>query len=130
MLTTLKQSEIFTINGLVGYNYNSRVFEREQLSAQDLAVPNLFSPAASQSTVPNRDFSEARLVGLYGQVDFNYKNWLTLTVTGRNDWSSTLPLENNSYFYPSVSSAFVFTDAFGIANNVLSFGKLRQAGRE
>ncbi len=113
------------ITGLAGFNYNARVFDRERLQAQDLAVPELLNPAASQTTVPLRGFSESRLMGLYGQVDLGYKNWLTLTLTGRNDWSSTLPLDNNSYFYPSVSSAFVFTDAFDIANNIISFGKLR-----
>jgi outer membrane receptor protein involved in Fe transport len=46
-------------------------------------------------------------------------------VTGRNDWSSTLPEGNNSYFYPSVSSAFVFTDAFGLQSDMLSSGKVR-----
>ena len=47
-----------------------------------------------------------------------------MTVTGRNDWSSTLPINNRSYFYPSVSGSFVFTELLP-KNNVLSFGKLR-----
>ena len=47
-----------------------------------------------------------------------------LTVTGRNDWSSTLPVNNRSYFYPSVSGSFVFTELLP-KNNVLSFGKIR-----
>lgn len=114
-----------SFTGLVGFNYNNRVFNRDRLEASDLAVAELFSPAASQTNVPTRGFSEARLMGVYGQIDLGYKNWLTLTLTGRNDWSSALPLDNNSYFYPSVSTAFVFTDAFGIANDILSFGKLR-----
>ena len=114
-----------SVKGLLGFNYNSRVFDREQLLASDLAVPELFNPSASQTTTPTRDFSESRLIGLYGQVDIGYKNWLTASLTGRNDWSSTLPKDNNSYFYPSLSVAFVFTDAFGISNKILSFGKLR-----
>lgn len=54
---------------------------------------------------------------------------LYLTVSGRNDWTSTLPLENRSYFYPSVSGSFVFTEALQrlgwLDDSVLNFGKLR-----
>src|SRR5690606_23982035 len=57
-------------------------------------------------------------------ASFGFKNFLYLDVTARNDWSSTLPEENNSYFYPSVSTSFVFSELMP-ANNVLSFGKLR-----
>lgn len=54
-----------------------------------------------------------------------YKNYLFLDVTGRNDWSSALGINNQSFFYPSVSTGFVFTDAFDIKSNVLSYGKVR-----
>jgi len=68
-----------------------------------------------------------------GQV--GYKDYLFLDVTGRNDWSSTLGLNSNSFFYPSVAASFVFTDALGMSNNpILSFGKIRlsvaQAGND
>lgn len=76
----------------------------------------------------NRDFTEStsrkRLVGVYGEFRAAYKNIAYLTVTGRNDWTSTLPKGNNSYFYPSVSGSFVFTELMP-KNNVLTFGKLR-----
>ena len=51
-----------------------------------------------------------RLVGGYGEVGVSYKNIAYLTATGRNDWSSTLPVETRSYFYPSVSGSVVFTE--------------------
>ena len=76
----------------------------------------------------NKKFTEntmrKRLVGVYGEFRAAYKNIAYLTVTGRNDWSSTLPKANNSYFYPSVSGSFVFTELLP-KNNVLTFGKLR-----
>ena len=76
----------------------------------------------------NQFFKDAtirkRLVGVYGEFGASWKNILYLTVTGRNDWSSTLPVENRSYFYPSVSGSFVFTELLP-KNDVLSFGKLR-----
>ena len=76
----------------------------------------------------NKRFTESttrkRLVGVYGEFRADYKNMLFLTVTGRNDWSSTLPVANNSYFYPSVSGSFVFTELMP-KNDFLTFGKVR-----
>lgn len=68
--------------------------------------------------------SQKRLVGAYGELGVSYKNIAFITATGRNDWSSTLPIENRSYFYPSLSGSFVFTELIQ-RNNILSFGKLR-----
>lgn len=65
-----------------------------------------------------------RLQGAYGEAGVSYKNIAYLTVTGRNDWSSTLPIENRSYFYPSVSGSLVFTELMP-RNTILSFGKVR-----
>lgn len=76
----------------------------------------------------NQYFKEStvrkRMVGLYGEFRASYKNIAYITVTGRNDWSSTLPVDNRSYFYPSVSGSFVFTELLP-KNNILSFGKVR-----
>ncbi|HPX53069.1 MAG TPA: SusC/RagA family TonB-linked outer membrane protein [Bacteroidales bacterium] len=65
-----------------------------------------------------------RLVGVFGELRASYKSIAYLTVTGRNDWSSTLPVENRSYFYPSVSGSLVFTELLP-ENDILSFGKIR-----
>lgn len=77
--------------------------------------------------VTNR--SNHRLVGVYGEFRADWKNTVFLTVTGRNDWSSTLPQENRSYFYPSVSGSLVFTqflqDRGLLDDSVISFGKIR-----
>jgi len=82
----------------------------------------------SNMATGNQFFKDAttrkRLVGVYGEAGVSYKSIAYLTVTGRNDWSSTLPLDNRSYFYPSVSGAFVFTELLP-KNDVLSFGKIR-----
>src|SRR5437899_3093796 len=66
-----------------------------------------------------------RVNSLYGSASFGYREWLTVDVTGRNDWSSTLPKNANSLFYPSVGAAFIFTDALGLQSSWLSYGKLR-----
>jgi TonB-linked SusC/RagA family outer membrane protein len=73
--------------------------------------------------------SKRHLVGVFGEFRVDWRNTVFLTVTGRNDWSSTLPVENRSYFYPSVSGSVIFTQFLqdkGLMNNdILSFGKIR-----
>lgn len=68
-----------------------------------------------------------RLVGAFAKAEVNYQNWLIVNVTGRNDWSSTLPVANRSYFYPSAGLTYVFSDMPGIQGkfDFLDFGKLR-----
>lgn len=70
-----------------------------------------------------------RLVGVFSEFRASYKNIAYLTATGRNDWSSTLPIENRSYFYPSVSGSFVFSELLP-KNDILSFGKIRLSWAE
>jgi TonB-linked SusC/RagA family outer membrane protein len=70
-------------------------------------------------------YSRKRIQGIFGDISVGYKNFAFVTVTGRNDVSSTLPEDNRSYFYPSISGSFVFSDAFKISNTFLDFGKIR-----
>ncbi len=118
-------SDKFKLNLIVGYNDNYRKREDEGYFGEELTIPELFAPGATASNIPARFFSERRLFGAYASADFTYDDWATLTITGRNDWSSTLPLENNSYFYPSVSAAAVLTDALDIQSDFLNYFKLR-----
>ncbi|MEO1256939.1 MAG: TonB-dependent receptor, partial [Bacteroidota bacterium] len=113
----------FTIR--TGFQYLTNTFERDENFGDQLAVVNLFSPGNAETNFPNNDFNRRDLYGIYGEAEFTYQTWLTLNVTGRNDWSSTLPLENNSFFYPSVSTSFIFSDAFNIASDFFSYGKIR-----
>lgn len=83
-----------------------------------------FSNIANSNKFFKDATSRHRLQGVYGEARVAYKSIAYLTVTGRNDWSSTLPENNRSYFYPSVSGAFVFTELLP-KNNILSFGKIR-----
>lgn len=62
---------------------------------------------------------------IFGTANAGYKDWLYFDVTARNEWSSTLPAKNNSYFYYSVGSAFILTDLIKIDKKILSFAKLR-----
>ena len=80
--------------------------------------------AAQANKTYQQSIGKRRLVGVYGDLRLSYRNILYVDVTGRNDWSSTLPEKNRSFFYPSVSGSFVFTELMSV-NRVLSFGKIR-----
>ncbi|MFC3758778.1 SusC/RagA family TonB-linked outer membrane protein [Chryseobacterium tructae] len=62
---------------------------------------------------------------VYALANFSYKDMIFLDVTARNDWSSTLPAHNRSYFYPSLSSSFILSDIFKLKSDNLNFWKLR-----
>jgi TonB-linked SusC/RagA family outer membrane protein len=74
--------------------------------------------------------SKRRIVGAYADVSLGYKDYLFLNLTGRNDQSSTLPTSNNSFFYPSVSAGFVFTEAISGLPSILNYGKIRASYAE
>ena len=107
---------------IAGHNVLQQQSRREQAFAQTLTVDNLYT-FANAATV-SKGSTKQRLVGVYGDIGLSYKNLLFLNVTGRNDWTSTLPVANNSYFYPSVSSSFLYSD---LLPNLkwLNYGKLR-----
>lgn len=73
----------------------------------------------------SEEFRKTRTVGTFGNVSLNYRDMLYLNVTGRNDVVSTMPRNNRSFFYPSVSLGWVFTEVEALRNDVLTYGKLR-----
>ena len=94
-----------------------------------LKIPNFFHLNNVEGRPINYESAEHRqLQSVFGTVSLGYQNMLYLDITGRNDWASTLPAANNSYFYPSVGAAFVFTELMNKAGSKpdwLSFGKFR-----
>jgi ferric enterobactin receptor len=111
MLGTTSENTNVVSQNHWGYNF---------ISAGNISFTNI--------ATTNQQFKDGttkkRLVGVYGEVGVSYKDIAFLTATGRNDWSSTLPLDNRSYFYPSISGSLVFTQLLpGIP--YLSFGKVR-----
>ena len=73
--------------------------------------------------------NQRRLLSLFGQATIDYNKYLFITVTGRNDWTSTIPTVRNSFFYPSISGSFIFSDAMPSLGNFMT-GKLRAAYAE
>jgi TonB-linked SusC/RagA family outer membrane protein len=109
-----------------GGNIRSSQFQSSNVSVSALTAPGIYTiDNASAAPSPGDYESRKKVRSVYGSVSLNYMGYLNVDVTGRNDWSSTLPTDNRSYFYPSVSSAFVFSDALGIESDLFSSGKLR-----
>ncbi len=119
-----------TFDGTLGYNINSRLFKGTGVQGDGLQVQG-FNNIANASTITapaifNTTPSEIRTAALYADATFGYKNYLFMTLTGRLESASTFgPQTDETFFYPSISSSFVFSDAFGIDPDILSFGKLK-----
>ena len=132
-----KQWGKFDVNLMLGASIEDTQTDRQSMLAYNFSVPNFFSYA--NATDNNKDFSHSssqkRLAGVFGEVRASWNSTVFLTVTGRNDWTSTLPKENRSYFYPSVSGSVVFTEPLvkaGILDNdsAITFGKIRASWAE
>ena len=114
------------IDGVVGANYRDNIYNSTYLYASNLTVPDLYTISnVKGAPVVSMFDSEKKTNSIFGSANVSYKDYLFLGITGRNDWSSTLPANNRSYFYPSVSLAFDITDALKIKSNFLSYAKIR-----
>ena len=118
----------FDLGVTVGLNLNERGYNYMQGQTDNLAIYTDFwmlSNGASRSVLSEYQLKR-RLVGLFGDVMLGWDDWVYLDVTARNDWSSTLPQGNNSFFYPGVTLSALFSKWIP-ANPVLTFGKVRLA---
>lgn len=117
----------FTTNIQLGGISRSNYYKRNYLSVGELVVDGLYNASNAN---PSRNTAQSRIEksqvnSLFGSFELGYKNALFLNATARNDWSSTLPSDNRSYFYPSVSASAVITDLLNVQSNIISFGKVR-----
>ena len=120
-------SSDLTLDVAAGSNNRKNQFEGTGVSVNRLTVPGIYSiDNAAVTPEPWDLMSEKETQSVYGSLSLNYQGYLNFDLTGRNDWSSTLPKVANSYFYPSLSSAFVFTEAFPQTRaGPVSSGKIR-----
>ncbi|MCK4989385.1 MAG: TonB-dependent receptor, partial [Bacteroidales bacterium] len=102
--------------------YSKRVWG----DAEGLEIPGFYQLSNSSDNQTGVSESQYRTAALFADVQLAYMDMIFLGATGRNDWSTTMPEENLSAFYPSVSLGFVFTELGALkGNSVISFGKLR-----
>lgn len=116
-------TEKFGINAFVGANSNQIEFEQLNLGGSIFIVPGLEDIANLQNQNRSRSFNERKIGSLYGSVEFSYDNFAYLTVTGRNDWFSTLSFPGkttpNNDFYPSVNASVILSEVFDMGSNFL-----------
>ena len=129
-----KFNEDFEGSFMIGNNVRQRSTNTLQTATNTsggLVVPGWYNLSNSNGPVNviTDQLTRRRLVGLYADLNLSYKNFLFLEGTARNDWSSTLAPKNNSFFYPSVSASFVFSELLkeSSVSNWLSYGKLRSS---
>ena len=111
---------------MLGNNIYNQYYQRLYTQGDGFVLPEFYHMSNTQSFLTRETQNRKRTTAMFFDAKFNYGNYLYLNVTGRNEWSSTLPTENRSFFYPSASASFVFTEALGMSQNkTLPFGKVR-----
>lgn len=120
-----KLTNDLSLRAMVGHNFRERTTNDQFSKINDLVIPGLYN-LGNTSGPPEADntYQKRRLFGVYTDINLAFKDYLFLGLTGRNDWSSTLPVNNRSFFYPSANLSFVFSEAFQMPKWI-SYGKVR-----
>ncbi len=128
---TKRISSKLRFDGKVGGNLYGRKMNELYTQGDGLVSPG-FDNIYNASSVKSANFvTPYRKIGAYFDLNLDYMSMLFLEITGRNDWTSTLPKGKNSFFYPAVNAGFVFTELSGLkGNNVLSYGKIRASAAQ
>jgi TonB-linked SusC/RagA family outer membrane protein len=118
-----------SISGLLGNAVSDAKSTTDALKGMDFLDPNFVSINNTNQRQNRTTIAQRRLVSAFGSATVDFKKLLYITATGRNDWTSTIPVGHNSFFYPSISSSFIFSDAFPSIGRFMT-GKLRAAYAE
>lgn len=120
----------FGLNFLAGADLKSNNGLSSAIGGRDFIIPGgFYSIQNVAEIIPGSDISvyrtQKRNYGYYGEARFDYNGIAHLSVTGRNDHSSTLDPDHNSYFYPSVTAGAIFTELFHLSTDFFNYGKIR-----
>ncbi len=111
---------------VLGHNYYTTSSTNRLMQGNTFAIPTWYDLANSASFISNEGESKLRRMAEYAEAQVEYKSQVFLTLTGRNETSSSLPKNNNTFFYPSASLGWIFTEALGMADNkIFPYGKIR-----
>ena len=128
MLTFNMPYQDFNFNAVAGFNGNERNLSYLETKVTNLTIPTYFNITNTAEIPTSREYQwKRRLYGIYAQAEVAWRNMVYLTLTARNDWSSTLPKDNRSFFYPGVTASWIFSELLKEKTPWLSFGKLRLA---
>ncbi|MDQ0638936.1 TonB-linked SusC/RagA family outer membrane protein [Pedobacter sp. W3I1] len=116
----------FSLELLGGGNIRRQYIEQNDQSAPKLAVAGLYTLKNSRDPLTSsNNLSRLKSYSVYASGQIGFRNYLFANITARNDWSSTLPAQNRSYFYPSFNGSFIATEAFDIKSETLDYLKIR-----
>ncbi len=115
---------------LLGNSVFDNQYEELGIRGEGLVIPQFYDITNTTNLFPFYDFGQTRLIGAFADLNLDYKGYLYLNASGRNDWTSTLPKANNSFFYPSVGVSFLFAEAFKLDQDIFTYGKIRASYAE
>ncbi|MGK7392709.1 MAG: SusC/RagA family TonB-linked outer membrane protein [Candidatus Cyclobacteriaceae bacterium M2_1C_046] len=119
-------SDEVDLNVTLGHNYFKTYSRTRSTVGTELAAPDFYHISNASNINASEGIGRRELYGVFADIKVGWKDQLFLNLSGRNDWSSRLPDENNSFFYPAVSLGWDFTQTFEMDNDALfSYGKLR-----
>ncbi len=116
------------LSGFIGFNYNEQQTRTQQSRIKALTIPKFYDLSNSPNPpVTTATTTKKRLIGTFAQANLAYKDYLFLTVNARNDWSSTLKIGNNSFFYPGANMSLVLSKLLDVSGVGISYFKVRGA---
>jgi TonB-linked SusC/RagA family outer membrane protein len=116
----------FSTSLTAGQNMFQSNVQQIYTQGNGFVVPDFYHMSNTSSQLVRENTTKYRTAALFADLQFSFKNMLYLGFTGRNEWSTTLPKNDNSFFFPSASLGFLFSELPGLkGNDILSYGKLR-----
>ncbi|GAA0560953.1 SusC/RagA family TonB-linked outer membrane protein [Chitinophaga japonensis] len=109
----------------VGHDLYQYSLKRVSTQGDTLDIPDLLILQNAKRVVSSQYKEDYRIIGVFADWTLSWDDYLYLTLTAREDFTSTLYEDRNSFFYPSVSAGYVFTDHLKIPDNILTYGKIR-----
>jgi TonB-linked SusC/RagA family outer membrane protein len=114
-----------SVSGTIGNAIQDNKSTVDAAVGRDFLDPNFVSVNNANLRSSRQSIAQRRLVSAFASVTLNWRDYLYLTATGRNDWTSTIPVPRNSFFYPGVNGSFILTDAFPTLKGFMTSAKLR-----
>lgn len=119
-------SKSFKLDFTAGHNFYQTYHQQLYVQGDQLSQPDFYHISNASAISAREMIDRKRTQAVYGDLGLSYQSMVFLNITGRNEWSTALPKEKRSFFFPSFSLGFVFTEINGIKDNkVMPFGKLR-----
>ena len=125
-----KINEDLVLDAMIGNEIVNRTRRRDYAYGMNFNFPGWNNINNASTVTTQQNLRNNRTFGTFGSLALAFKNMLFLNATGRNDIVSSMPRNNRSFFYPSVSSAFVFTELESVQNSILTMGKIRASYAE